>query len=99
MPETGNVVIENKHLSEAILESIIGKHGVSPAAKQSLASRISDLLKETDNAAPMVLKLNPKHQYKVISFFSSLLFKSSSSMANLTFYLGLAGIGVALDFW
>ncbi|XP_052206143.1 chalcone--flavanone isomerase-like isoform X2 [Diospyros lotus] len=53
MPETGNVVIENKQLSEAILESIIGKHGVSPAAKQSLASRISDLLKETDNAAPV----------------------------------------------
>ncbi|KAK7310283.1 hypothetical protein RJT34_07695 [Clitoria ternatea] len=38
-------VIENKLLSEAVLESMIGKHGVSPAAKQSLASRLSGLFK------------------------------------------------------
>ncbi|MCL7046833.1 hypothetical protein MKW94_011914 [Papaver nudicaule] len=45
IPEARNTVIENKALSEAILESIIGKNGVSPAAKQSLAVRISELLK------------------------------------------------------
>ncbi|XP_012837806.1 PREDICTED: chalcone--flavonone isomerase-like [Erythranthe guttata] len=33
-----------KQLLEAVLESIIGRHGVSPSAKQSLAARISDLL-------------------------------------------------------
>lgn len=42
-------MIENKLLSEAVLESIIGKHGVSPAAKQSLAARSSELLKENDD--------------------------------------------------
>ena len=44
VPEAANVVIENKLLSEAVLESIVGKHGVSPAAKQSLAVRLSELL-------------------------------------------------------
>lgn len=39
-------MIENKLLSGAVLESIIGKHGVSPAAKQSLAIRLSELLAE-----------------------------------------------------
>nr|AHY35310.1 chalcone isomerase [Morus notabilis] len=47
IPEKENVVIENKLLSEAVLESIIGKLGVSPAAKQSIASRLAELLKET----------------------------------------------------
>lgn len=37
-------MIENKNLSEAVLESIIGQHGVSPEAKQSLATRVSELL-------------------------------------------------------
>ncbi|PIN05040.1 Chalcone isomerase [Handroanthus impetiginosus] len=46
IPERGKATIENKQLSEAVLESIIGKHGVSPAAKQSLAARLSDLLKQ-----------------------------------------------------
>ncbi|KAK4482206.1 hypothetical protein RD792_009348 [Penstemon davidsonii] len=45
LPEQGNAVIQNKQLSEAILQSIIGEHGVSPAAKKSLATRLSDLLK------------------------------------------------------
>ncbi|CAL2242634.1 unnamed protein product [Prunus armeniaca] len=45
IPEAGNVVIENKLLSEAVLESIIGKHGVSPEARQSVAARLSELLK------------------------------------------------------
>nr|ADQ13184.1 chalcone isomerase [Scutellaria baicalensis] len=43
IPEQGKAVIENKQLSEAVLESIIGKHGVSPSAKQSLAARLSEL--------------------------------------------------------
>ncbi|XP_061372260.1 chalcone--flavanone isomerase 2 [Gastrolobium bilobum] len=46
IPEVGGTVIENKLLSEAVLESMIGKYGVSPEAKQSLASRLSDLFKE-----------------------------------------------------
>lgn len=46
IPEVGNAVIENKLLSHAVLESMIGKHGVSPAAKQSLATRLSELFKE-----------------------------------------------------
>nr|AAZ80911.1 chalcone isomerase [Canna x generalis] len=46
MPETGNTVIESKALSEAILESIIGKHGVSPGAKRSVAQRLSEILEE-----------------------------------------------------
>ncbi|XP_057981800.1 chalcone--flavanone isomerase-like [Malania oleifera] len=46
IPEVANSVIENKQLSEAVLESIIGKHGVSPATKQSLALRIEELLKD-----------------------------------------------------
>ncbi|XP_073146605.1 chalcone--flavanone isomerase [Henckelia pumila] len=45
LPEKESAVIENKLLSEAVLESIIGKHGVSPEAKQSLGARISELLK------------------------------------------------------
>ncbi|CAJ1977740.1 unnamed protein product [Sphenostylis stenocarpa] len=46
IPEEATTVIENKLLSEAVLESMIGKHGVSPEAKQSLASRLSELLKD-----------------------------------------------------
>ncbi|XP_021758804.1 chalcone--flavonone isomerase-like [Chenopodium quinoa] len=44
IPTAGSVVIENKNLSEAVLESIIGKHGVSPEAKQCIAARVSGLL-------------------------------------------------------
>jgi chalcone isomerase len=44
VPAAGGVAIENKHLCEAVLESIIGEHGVSPAAKLSLAARVSELL-------------------------------------------------------
>nr|O65333.1 RecName: Full=Chalcone--flavanone isomerase; Short=Chalcone isomerase [Elaeagnus umbellata]AAC16013.1 chalcone isomerase [Elaeagnus umbellata] len=46
IPEVGNAVLENKLLSEAVLESIIGKHGVSPEAKQNLATRLVQLLNE-----------------------------------------------------
>ncbi|KAH0644025.1 hypothetical protein KY285_034215 [Solanum tuberosum] len=44
VPCVGNAVIENKQLSEAVLDSIIGEHGVSPAAKCSIAKRVSELL-------------------------------------------------------
>ncbi|KAG0462380.1 hypothetical protein HPP92_020856 [Vanilla planifolia] len=43
VPKAAVVVIENEKLSNAILESIIGEKGVSPAAKQSLAHRMSGL--------------------------------------------------------
>ncbi|CAL4919798.1 unnamed protein product [Urochloa decumbens] len=45
VPESGGVAIDNKPLCEALLESIIGKNGVSPAAKLSIAARMSELLK------------------------------------------------------
>ncbi|KAL0340105.1 UNVERIFIED_CONTAM: Chalcone--flavonone isomerase [Sesamum radiatum] len=50
IPEHGTAVIENKQLSEAVLESIIGKNGVSPSAKQSLAKRLS-LLKQNESSS------------------------------------------------
>lgn len=37
-------MIDNKLLAESVLESIIGKNGVSPAAKKNLAERFSILL-------------------------------------------------------
>lgn len=46
IPETVDAVINNRQLSEAILESIIGKNGVSPETKETLAGRMSDLMKE-----------------------------------------------------
>ncbi|KAL9230533.1 hypothetical protein vseg_005871 [Gypsophila vaccaria] len=46
IPPEGKAVIENKNMSEAVLESIVGKHGVSPEAKQSLAARVSALLED-----------------------------------------------------
>ncbi|THU72988.1 hypothetical protein C4D60_Mb04t18040 [Musa balbisiana] len=46
MPEAGSAMIQNQPLSQAILESIIGEHGVSPGAKRSLALRFSELLKQ-----------------------------------------------------
>lgn len=49
LPEVGEAVIESKKLSEAVLESIIGEHGVSPAAKRSLAVRLSGLWEEIDD--------------------------------------------------
>ncbi|OAY45981.1 chalcone--flavanone isomerase [Manihot esculenta] len=44
IPEVENELIENKLLAEAVLESIIGKHGVSPAARESLATRLAELI-------------------------------------------------------
>ncbi|KAJ0833578.1 putative chalcone isomerase [Helianthus annuus] len=49
IPETGDVVIEDEKLGEAILESQIGKHGVSPATKKSLASRLYNLMNQKAN--------------------------------------------------
>ena len=46
MPEAGTAVIDNKLLANSVLESIIGKNGVSPVAKQSLASRLSSLFND-----------------------------------------------------
>ncbi|KAJ3669445.1 hypothetical protein LUZ60_011395 [Juncus effusus] len=51
VPETHKIVIENKPLCRAILESIIGQHGVSPAAKRSLAVRFCELLKESQSTS------------------------------------------------
>ncbi|KAL6011193.1 Chitinase 1 [Asimina triloba] len=39
-------VIENKQMMESVLESMIGKHGVSPEARKSIATRMAELLKE-----------------------------------------------------
>ncbi|OMP02719.1 Chalcone isomerase [Corchorus olitorius] len=49
VPEVGTTVIENKLLANSVLESIIGKAGVSPAAKQSLASRLPALFNDSAN--------------------------------------------------
>ncbi|VVB05735.1 unnamed protein product [Arabis nemorensis] len=45
IPESGKAVIENKLLAEAVLESIVGKKGVSPGARLSLAKRLGQLMK------------------------------------------------------
>ncbi|KAH7547990.1 hypothetical protein JRO89_XS14G0048500 [Xanthoceras sorbifolium] len=46
IPEIGNAEIKSRDLSETVLETIIGKNGVSPAARQSLAARLSELMKD-----------------------------------------------------
>ncbi|GLT70052.1 hypothetical protein SLA2020_421530 [Shorea laevis] len=46
IPVVVNAVIENKLPGEAVLESIIGEHGVSPAARKSLAERLPELFKD-----------------------------------------------------
>ncbi|KAI4351159.1 hypothetical protein L6164_005541 [Bauhinia variegata] len=48
MPEDYAVEIHNKPLSEAVLETMIGKYPVSPALKHSLATRLSQLFKEAN---------------------------------------------------
>ncbi|KAL5716877.1 chalcone isomerase [Ranunculus cassubicifolius] len=50
IPKEGKATIVNKQLSEAILESMIGKNGVSPAAKRSIAERMSEMIKAADEA-------------------------------------------------
>ncbi|KAL5726840.1 chalcone isomerase [Ranunculus cassubicifolius] len=49
IPKEGKATIVNKQLSEAILESMIGKNGVSPAAKRSIAERMSKMFKAGDD--------------------------------------------------
>ncbi|XP_057852871.2 chalcone--flavanone isomerase-like [Cryptomeria japonica] len=44
IPDKVTAVIENKAVGEAYLASVIGKNGVSPAAKASLAERLSQLM-------------------------------------------------------
>nr|GEU93095.1 chalcone isomerase [Tanacetum cinerariifolium] len=51
IPEGANIVLENEKLAQAVIESVIGKHGVSPATKQSLALRLSDLMNHFDEKA------------------------------------------------
>jgi len=48
VPKTGKAVIKNKLLGEAVLESMIGKNGVSPATRKSLAERLSKLMNKKD---------------------------------------------------
>ncbi|KAI9127561.1 hypothetical protein K1719_000554 [Acacia pycnantha] len=55
IPEAGNVVIENKLLSEAVLESIIGKNGVSPATRKNVAARLYDLFNHSQNGSSLDL--------------------------------------------
>ncbi|TXG49650.1 hypothetical protein EZV62_025525 [Acer yangbiense] len=45
IPEVGSAKIKSRDLSETVLETIIGKNGVSPAAKRSLAAKLSELMK------------------------------------------------------
>nr|BBA68552.1 chalcone isomerase [Nemophila menziesii] len=64
IPEIGKAVIENKQLSEAVLISIIGKNGVSPQAKESLAARLSELLGQYDeDKIAKAKKATPLGQY------------------------------------
>ncbi|KAK1431699.1 hypothetical protein QVD17_08254 [Tagetes erecta] len=44
IPEAVNATFENVKLGQAIYNMMIGTHGVSPEAKQSLATRVSQLL-------------------------------------------------------
>lgn len=53
VPEAGNVVIENRLLSEAVLESIIGKNGVSPAARKNVAARLYDLFNHSQSGSSL----------------------------------------------
>ncbi|TKY50621.1 Chalcone--flavonone isomerase [Spatholobus suberectus] len=46
LPGKEAAVIENKAVSEAVLETMIGEHAVSPDLKRSLASRLPKVLNE-----------------------------------------------------
>ncbi|KAG9453816.1 hypothetical protein H6P81_006720 [Aristolochia fimbriata] len=55
IPEESAAIIENRVMAEAVLESMIGEHGVSPAAKLSLAERMAELLvKKSPAEKPLV---------------------------------------------
>ncbi|KAI4351158.1 hypothetical protein L6164_005540 [Bauhinia variegata] len=49
IPEGKGVVIENKPVSEAVLETMIGRNAVSPALKQNLAVRYLEILNSQTN--------------------------------------------------
>ncbi|XP_061372231.1 chalcone--flavanone isomerase 1B-1-like [Gastrolobium bilobum] len=46
LPEHEHTVIDNKPLSEAVLETMIGEIPVTPALKESLATRLSEFLND-----------------------------------------------------
>lgn len=46
IPGEEAAVIENKAVSAAVLETMIGEHAVSPDLKRSLASRLPAVLKD-----------------------------------------------------
>ncbi|CAH2043043.1 unnamed protein product [Thlaspi arvense] len=48
VPRSGNAVIKNKLFGEAIIESMIGKNGVSPETKKSLARRFAKLMEQSN---------------------------------------------------
>lgn len=50
VPRSGNAVIKNKLLGETIIESMIGKNGVSPETRKSLAQRLSKLMNQHKEA-------------------------------------------------
>ncbi|KDP46099.1 hypothetical protein JCGZ_06610 [Jatropha curcas] len=55
-PEVEDALIENKLLSEAILESIIGKDGVSPEARKCVAERLAELFEKNVQSGELVGK-------------------------------------------
>ncbi|XP_013603230.1 PREDICTED: chalcone--flavonone isomerase-like isoform X1 [Brassica oleracea var. oleracea] len=55
IPKRGNTAIENKFLAEAVLESIIGKNGVSPGARLSVAERLAQVMKNEGRAETLIL--------------------------------------------
>ncbi|XP_024970305.1 chalcone--flavonone isomerase-like [Cynara cardunculus var. scolymus] len=58
VPETPAVVLENEKFGQALFESVIGENGISPEAKQSLASRLYDLMKQFDEKATARVESN-----------------------------------------
>ena len=64
IPKRGNTAIENKFLAEAVLESIIGKNGVSPGARLSVAERLAQVMKNEGRAETLILG-----DKKFVSFF------------------------------
>ena len=67
IPEAGVAVIENEALTQALLESIIGEHGVSPAAKQSVAMRLSEYLSKAGD----VQEKKPQVEQPVVAWILS----------------------------
>ncbi|XP_010426629.1 PREDICTED: chalcone--flavonone isomerase 1-like [Camelina sativa] len=49
IPETGKAVIQNKMLAEDVLELFIEKNGACPGARLTVAERLAQLMKSTEN--------------------------------------------------